>query len=462
MWKIVDFCFTFCITFCTTGRLAGARGKCKETHRMTEGIDVNLVQRGKTLHLRRRVPMRYSSVERREYVSISLKTDSEAEARRKAGAAWDQMIAAWEARLAGDTAHAEAFYDSARNLCAARGFQYLPAAKVAELPLDDILARAREIRLSANGRPNMLDAAAFLGGAETPKITVSRALELYWGMVRERTRNKSPDQIRRWENPRKKAVANFIKVRGDMPIDEIGADDMLAFQNWWEDRIEEEGLGPGSANKDFGHLGHVLRTVNLKKHLNLALPLAGFKLRLGKQNTRPPFSDGWIRDKIIAGPKLMNLNTEARCVLLGLVNTGCRPSEISSLGPAQIRLDADVPHISVEPNGRELKTPHSERIIPLVGVSLDAFKTCPQGFPRYFDKPGLSATLNSFLRENDMLETPKHSVYSLRHSFEDRMLAAGVDERIRRDLMGHALGRQRYGAGATLESMRDILQAIAL
>ena len=66
------------------------------------------------------------------------------------------------------------------------------------------------------------------------------------------------------------------------------------------------------------------------------------------------------------------------------------------------------------------------------------------------------------MRENGLFETPDHVLYSLRHSFEDRMLAAGVDERIRRDIFGHRLDRERYGAGATLEHKRDILQAIAL
>ena len=42
------------------------------------------------------------------------------------------------------------------------------------------------------------------------------------------------------------------------------------------------------------------------------------------------------------------------------------------------------------------------------------------------------------------------------------MLAAGVDERIRRDLMGHSLKRQRYGAGATLEMASEIIQRVAL
>jgi integrase len=65
------------------------------------------------------------------------------------------------------------------------------------------------------------------------------------------------------------------------------------------------------------------------------------------------------------------------------------------------------------------------------------------------------------MRENGLMETPEHTLYGLRHSFEDRMLDRDVDERIRRDLMGHALDRQRYGKGASLEKLREVVRSIA-
>ena len=108
-----------------------------------------------------------------------------------------------------------------------------------------------------------------------------------------------------------------------------------------------------------------------------------------------------------------------------------------------------------------MKSEYARRIIPLVGVSLRAFQECPEGFPRYADNPSLSATVNKFLRENKLLETAGHSMYSLRHAFEDRMLAAGVDDRIRRDLFGHRLDRERYGRGASLEHLHRIVQSLA-
>ncbi|GGB55718.1 hypothetical protein GCM10011503_00010 [Henriciella pelagia] len=56
---------------------------------------------------------------------------------------------------------------------------------------------------------------------------------------------------------------------------------------------------------------------------------------------------------------------------------------------------------------------------------------------------------------------PDHSFYSLRHSFEDRMIAAGVDDRIRRDLFGHRLDRERYGKGASLEHVAGLVESLA-
>lgn len=69
--------------------------------------------------------------------------------------------------------------------------------------------------------------------------------------------------------------------------------------------------------------------------------------------------------------------------------------------------------------------------------------------------------MNKYLRTHGLAETPRHTLYSLRHSFEDRMIAAGVDDRIRRDLFGHALNRERYGAGTTLQHLAQVIQPLA-
>lgn len=432
------------------------------------------ILRGGVFHLRRRVPKRYRRVEPRPDVWISLHTDSQSLARRKAAAAWAQLVDGWEAKLLGRHDEADALLADAREIADRRGYRYLDAEKVAALPEADFLARLRA--LTGAQREDMLAdiraalretepppkiVPAIMGGVPEPVVTVKKALDLYWTLAKDRTLGKSADQLRRWENPRKKAVANFVRVVGDRPLAEITADDVLKFREWWVRRVEAQDLAPDSANKDFIHLADVLKTVNRMKRLGLSLPLGDLALKPGEQKTRPPFSDHWITTKLLAPGALDGLNVEARCLLLGMINTGYRPSEGAGLLPEHIRLDAEIPHISIEPTARQLKTQHSRRVIPLTGVSLAAFRECPLGFERYRDRDA-SATIGKFLRENGLLETDGHSLYSLRHSFEDRLLAAGVDERIRRDLFGHALNRERYGAGASLAHKHEILLKVAL
>ena len=418
-----------------------------------------------TLYLYRRVPKRYAAVEPRKFVWISLHTDSLSVARAKEGATWEQLVAAWEAKLAGDSADAERRFQAARDLADARGVRYIRAEEVAKLPLEALRDRFKAVPgfKDQPDRPDMVEAAALLGGAKAPPLTVSRALDLYWTLARDKTLGKSEDQLRRWKNPRVKAVKNFIAVVGDKAIRDITGDDMLDFRNWWMERLEEEDLTPNSANKDLIHLGDVLKTVNRMKRLGLVLPLTDLSFKEGDSKKRPPFSTGWIREKLLARGALNGLNPEARAILLVMINTGCRPSELAALTATTIRLNHNVPHIAIEPEGRQVKSKHARRAVPLLGVSLEAMRGFPEGFPRYrASSASLSATINKFLRENGLMESDDHTLYSLRHAFEDRMLAAGIDDRIRRDLFGHRLTRERYGAGASLEHQQELLQATAL
>ena len=143
---------------------------------------MKFTRRGTVYYLRKRVPKRYRRVEARETVWVSLHTDSETAAGTKAPAAWSQMIEGWEAKLAGDTEDAERRFEAARELAQVRGFRYLIASRVANLPREELLERIEAVP-AKDGRPDGLEASALLGGAKEPPITVSRALELYWALL---------------------------------------------------------------------------------------------------------------------------------------------------------------------------------------------------------------------------------------------------------------------------------------
>lgn len=413
--------------------------------------------------MRRRVPLRFKEVEPRIHVSISLHTDSETTARAKAAVVWAEMIEAWEAKLDGATTEGAERLKAAKRLAQRRGRTYYPADQVARLPLEELLQRIEAV-VNRRGEIDLGEAEALLGGVPVPALSVSDALDTYWKVEAARFIGKSEDQIRRAKNPRIKAIRNFVSVIGEKPYLDVTTADLFEFRAWWVERMAKKGITANSANKDLVYVTSTLRAVATSqgKHDAVKFNTRGLALNEGEKRSRPPFSRAWISDKLLAPDALAGLNTQARCILLGMVNTGYRPSEGAVLTRAQIRLDTNVPHISIEPVGRALKSANARRVIPLLGVSLEAFRECPDGFPRYADSPSLTDTINKYLRENGLLETEEHSLYSLRHGFEDRMLEAGIDERIRRDLMGHALDRERYGKGASLEQLHDLLKPLAI
>ena len=129
-----------------------------------------------------------------------------------------------------------------------------------------------------------------------------------------------------------------------------------------------------------------------------------------------------------------------------------------------IFLDHEIPHIVIVPREKKaLKTKYRKRVIPLVGYALDAFKACPQGFTSYRDRPdALSGVLSSYLKKNKLLPSDKHTVYSLRHSLQDRLLAVNAPDRVLADLMGHKFNRPTYGDGASLKQKMEWLEKIQL
>lgn len=267
-----------------------------------------------TLELRRRVPTKYSSVEPRKFIWVSLETDSQTVAAARAVTLWQTQIARWEAMLAGDMTEPQAKLDAARDLAAAKGFTYTPAAVLLERPVGDILHRVEAISVR-KGVPSLKEAAALLGTLPDPGIRISQAMDMFWQLTASDFNGKSADQIRRARNPVNKAISNLISVIGDKRIDAITRDDMLDFREWWADRLEKEELTTNSANKDLTHIGKVLRRVNELKRLGLDLPLGGLAFKQGDADQRPPFSTEWIRTRILAPSALAGLNTEARCIL---------------------------------------------------------------------------------------------------------------------------------------------------
>jgi integrase len=427
---------------------------------------VGIFRRGRWWYLRKRVPRAFEALDPRRPVVIALRTDSEAEARARAVEAERALWAYWRALEAGETGDAAQRYAAALELATRRGVAYRTAAELAAGPLDDLVARL--LRLARSGEiADPAVATAELGLVEAPRLTLTQALDVFFtDAAADRAVGKSDNQRRKWEAPRRKAVANFVALRGDKALADITRDDALALRAWWRERAQAGDVRPETANKDFGHLADLFRTVNDLRRLGLDNPFTGLRLADPGNAQRPSFSVEWITAHLVAPEGLAGLNDEARDVLRIMVNTGAGLAEVVGARLEDLALDHATPHLVVTAHaGRQLKTGHRGRAIPLLGVSLEAARRrlAAGGFPRYGDSPDrLSAVVNKFLAENKLRPTPAHTAYSLRHSFQDRMIAAELPERLQAHLMGHKLARPRYGAGPTLEHLAGWLEKVAL
>lgn len=436
--------------------------------------DRYLFLRQENYHYRRKVPTNVAHRDSRApTVRQSLKTSDLALARAKRDlleAADDALWASYILDEPEDPARAR--YNAAIRRVEALGFTFKPAHLIPQtITLEEALARIEQIK---PGHTPVSTAEALTGALEIPPTTVSKAFEAYCDeIVPDELINKSAVQKKQWRKVKQRAVSNFTSLCGDIAMTDINRDHALKLYRHWQERIApKDGKSTHSAssgNRDIGNM-RVLYEAYFAHigEIDRPNPFAKLNFSVRKKRSRPPFPTDWLKTKILAPGAMASLNDEARAIVLILIETGARPSEIANLPATAIRLSHKVPHIAIEPRDdpddpREIKTASSERLVPLVGVALEAFKRHRTGFPRYRNKElSLSGALNAYFKENGLFPSPKHKIYSFRHSFEDRMKEAGLDDELRRILMGHTIDRPTYGSGGSLEWRQAELSKIAL
>ena len=429
-----------------------------------------LVARNGILYYWRRVPRTLREIDARApIVRHSLKTDDLAKARAQRDILEKADNRLWAAMLLDGKESRQAIetYQAARLLSEALGFSYRPADELAQRPVEDIVQRVAAIM---DTRTPIVVETAVLGGEEMPKVKVSEAFKIYCDEI---VAGKSPAQRKQWEKVKRRAINSFIAVVEDKAMTDITRDDGRAFHKHWLGKVAPKGGGPRKSasmgNRMIGNM-RVLYDAYFT-HLDepdRQNPFNRLSFADKFKKTRPPFPLEWVKTQVLRPGALEGMNDEGRAVVLTIIETGARPSEICNLTEPVIKLDAPVPHILIEPrldpdDPREIKTITSVRAVPLVGLALAAMTKFPKGFPRYKDKESsMSSALNKFFRENALFPTPKHKIYSFRHTFEDRLKEAGIDEELRRILMGHAIDRPKYGSGGSLKWRHAELKKIEL
>ena len=411
----------------------------------------------------RRVPSEVAHLDRRGTIRVGLKTASLDVARHRRDAmmlADDEYWALLQKNERGGSPCSSLLsrYQAAKKRAMARGYIYTPIdTLVDEASLGEIIDRISTLKAQPKS-VETVEAEAILGGVEESHMTLSKAFTLYADTLCIGTlKGKSPSQKKTWRKPKERAIANFIALFGDLPMDQITRKHGQDFYKWWGERVNpadgSKGLNPNSANRDIGNMRTLFKSywVYQGDH-NRPNPFKGLNYTENYYKDIPAFENDWVRKKILVPGLFEGLNEDARLIVYALIETGCRPSEIANLRSEHIKLNANVPHIQIRPReNRQLKTNSAIRDIPLTGISLEAMRLAPSGFPRYRDKGHLlSATLMKAFKSRKLFPTPNHRIYSFRHSFEKRMQESGIDYGLRCTLMGHSNSRPSYGDGGSL------------
>jgi site-specific recombinase XerD len=405
-----------------------------------------------------------------QQVRQALGTQVRLEATAKASQVEALRFAEWEAILAGKSDDARRYYLASVDLAQSYGFTYQASETLLSRPLAEVLPRLRAAIGPPGAPADPIVTEALLGAARPIFPDMAGVLEEYVELTKTRHMQKSDAQRHKWLLPKKRAVANFNRVvaegrAGPPLVDQITRADALAFRDFWSERVLTGTHDAKTANKDFGHLAEIYTTWSELTGFESRNPFKALRLHGGQTKKAATFSRDWVADRILDPSVLDGLNEEARDVLLVMINTGLRPSEITDSPLADYRISSNIPHLAVEPNGRQLKVSHTRREIPLVGVSLDAARriVARGGIQRYQNKAGTwSALVNKYMLNNGLKETPQHTAYGLRHYVEDALLLAGVDDRVRADILGHKYHRPVYGKGGGLVARLAALELIAL
>lgn len=434
-----------------------------------------LQRRGGRWHYIRRIPTRYRKLDPRHTIRTALDTSSLQVARARRDAmveADDQYWAhlAFQNEQRGTVDVSRQRYEAARTRAKARGFIYTPLPELtATIDVADLLKRLSH---AVKHEPEPAEVEAVMGAVPPVSDSIREAFIFYCDKLAvSELANKSPDQKTKWKATKSRSIEHFIKLCGNLPMDKITRDHAREFYEWWGERIHPKDTNggkvkayrPNSANRELGNLRKLYREYwTYQGEETRENPFRNLRFKDKTNAPTPAFASEWVQEKILRPSVFDGLNPEAILLTYALIETGCRPSEIANLQPQNIILEGDVPHIRIrEAVDRELKSNASSRDIPLVGISLEAMKRAPNGFPHYRDKSALlSNSLMKAFRARGLLPTDAHRIYSFRHAFEKRMLEAGLDYGLRCTLMGHKNNRPQYGDGGSMDYRRKELMKI--
>lgn len=225
-----------------------------------------------------------------------------------------------------------------------------------------------------------------------------------------------------------------------------------------------EETSPATARRYLNDINAAVSRAIRENDLNSRNPFAQLDIEGGKntRESRLPFDDADMQ-KLAA---IMETDDDLGLIWETLRDTGARLGEI--VGLRGVDIDRRFKSILIRPyEGRDLKTSHSSREIPIPDGLLERLLAKADGapatplFPQYVRERGndtCSQTLMKRLRR--VVTDKKKTAYSLRHRMKDLLRDTDCPESLSREIMGHTdqASAANYGRGPSLRSKRVALE----
>jgi integrase len=423
--------------------------------------------KGNVYYFRRRVPEDVRSLHRhsatkqpQEQLFFSLKTSDKLEACRRADSHTRRLDALWKAHREGCGSEAKPTVSLAKleaaKLAPGDGKRFRDHPAISDF-VDDLVGPYEPDEpvpvLSAQDRLTL----DILYGEAIPR-TLTDAREKHFELGKGPKGKAALQQFER-------AWAELIAITGDITLDNLRREHANEFVR----ALYRRGVGPATITRNLTHVRPVINTAILEFELTMNNPFNGVTIPNRDEGPRKPRETFTLDELATIRRKCRAVNDQRRWAISMLSDTMCRLSEIVGLRKEDVILDVPVPHIRVRwTEERRLKTRQSERLVPLVGEALWAARRGmmtegPYLFPVFqpkrqgkdFNPNGASATLNKWLKENNLAREGQ-TIHSFRHTMRDRLR----DSEAQPDLIDRIGGwsartvGEGYGKGHSLEVMQ--------
>jgi integrase len=278
-------------------------------------------------------------------------------------------------------------------------------------------------------------------GSTTPYL--SEALDLYLTQKRK-------GSLEHFAKDARRVIGYVIGVVGDKRLDTYQRTDANAVRDSFLKRMKTE-----SVARYFHTINAVVHWAQKEHGLDFKNVFSGIQIADRGYDTTPrkQFTDAERKALMAACRELAD---DRRCIIAMIADTGARPGEIIGLRVSDVHLSADIPYIHIQPYGeRTVKTPYSNREVPLVGEALWAAKLAVVGkpadgllFPEYGPSrkrvDSACTALAKWIKES--LRIPK-SLYCLRHSMQTRLRSKGCPENVEISIGGWTDGKPKANRG---------------